>query len=152
MKNKGIRFVLALLTLIIGAALEDLLPKGLYVGFPVLLAASVYFAIGASIVQAVVFALVAGAAEDSLSSLPFLTSVSFFLLTVTLIHMTEMPYVIAPLVYPVYQIWLCMWVTDLSGSIFSRVLASIPIGIVTMALTALALMCMERRAAVDEMG
>lgn len=144
--------MLALLTLIIGAALEELLPKGLYVGYPVLLSASVYFATGGSVVQTVAFAFLAGAAEDSLSSLPFLTSASFFLLTATLVHVTETPLIIAPLVYPVYQIWLCMWVTDLSGSIFTRVLASVPIGLITMTAVSLALMYIERKAAVDEVG
>lgn len=147
-----IRFVFAFLTFVLGAAAEEILPKTLDVGFPVLLAATVFFAPRKSIALPVLFALAAGGAEDALSSLPYFTSASYFLLTAAVIHLTGLPYVIAPFVFPVYQIWLCLWAPDLSGSVFTRVLMSFPIGILTLGAVAYGLEHLARKAAIDEEG
>lgn len=152
MSSSLVRFVFALLTLILGAAAEELLPKTLGVGFPVLLASTIYFAPRKSIVLPVLFALAAGGAEDALSSLPYLTSASYFLLAAAVIHLTGLPFVIAPFVFPVYQIWLCLWAPDLSGSVFTRFLMAFPIGVLTFAAVAYALEHLARKAAIDEEG
>lgn len=152
MSSSLVRFVFALLTFILGAAAEELLPKTLGVGFPVLLASTVYFAPRKSIALPVLFALAAGGAEDALSSLPYLTSASYFLLAAAVIHLTGLPFVIAPFVFPVYQIWLCLWAPDLSGSVFTRFLMAFPIGVLTFAAVAYALEHLARKAAIDEEG
>lgn len=147
-----IRFVFALLTFVLGAAAEELLPKALGVGFPILLAATVFFAPRKHLALPVLFALAAGGAEDALSSLPYLTSASYFLLAAAVIHLTGLPYVLAPFVYPVYQLWLCLWAPDLSGSVFTRFLLAFPIGLLTLAAVASALNHLSRKAAIDEEG
>lgn len=152
MKNNAVRLVFVVVTLILGAAAEELLPKLLDVGFPVLLAAAVFFAPRRSVAIPVLFALAAGGAEDALSSLPYFTSATYFLLAAAVIHLTGLPYVIAPFVYPVYQLWLCLWATDLSGSVFTRFLVAFPVGVVTIAAVAGLLGQAGRKAAFDEEG
>lgn len=152
MSSSVVRLIFALLTFLLGAAAEELLPKMLSVGFPVLLASTIYFAPRKSIALPVLFALAAGGAEDSLSSLPYFTSASYFLLAAAVIHLTGLPYVLAPLVFPVYQLWLCLWAPDLSGSVFTRFLAAFPIGIITIAAVAYILEHAARKAAIDEEG
>lgn len=151
-KSETVRLIFAVVTLILGAALEELLPKMLGVGFPVLLASTVYFAPRRAISLPVLFALAAGGAEDALSALPFFTSASYFLFAAAVIHLTELPYVLAPFVFPVYQLWLCLWATDLSGSVFTRVLMAFPVGMLTMAAVAFVLERSGRKAAIDEEG
>lgn len=150
MKNNAVRLVLAVSTLILGAAGEELLPKVLEVGFPLLLAAVVCFAVRFPVAIAILVALGAGASEDAISSLPFFTSVSFFLLVGTAARLTQLPYLIAPFAFPLYQVWLCLWTPDLSGSVFTRILVSFPIGVLTVAAVATLLSHVERKAAVHE--
>lgn len=147
-----VQYVFALVTLVAAAACEELFPKVLDVGFPVLLAGAFYFGMRAPRTLFILFALAAGGAEDALSSLPFLTSASFFLTLAALVRLTQLPYVIAPLAFPAYQLWLCIWTTDLSGSVFSRVFLSIPLGALTIAAVAYLLSAIERKAAIDEEG
>ena len=152
MKNNAVRLVLAVVTLVLGAAGEELLPKTLGVGFPLLLCAVVYFAVRFPTSFAILVALGAGASEDAVSGLPFFTSVSYFLLVAAAARLTQLPYLIAPVAFPLYQVWLCLWTLTLSGSIFTRILLSFPVGILTMAGVAAVLGHVERKAAVDEAG
>ena len=73
MKSDFVQFVIALLVLAFGGAVEELAPKVLGVGVPVLLIASVFFATRRTPFVALLFALAAGAVEDSLSGLPGLS-------------------------------------------------------------------------------
>lgn len=150
--SSAIRLILALMIFVFGAAAEDLLPKVFGVGFPILLAASVFFAPRRSIALPVMFALAAGGAEDAISSLPYFTSASYFLLVVAVIHLTGIPYVIAPFVYPVYMLWLCLWSPDFGGNVFMHFLVAIPVGVLTMGAVAYLLQILCGRAAVDEEG
>lgn len=150
MKNNAVRLVLAVVALVLGAAGEELLPKALGVGFPVLLGAVVYFAVRFPVSTAVLVALGAGAAEDSISGLPFFTSVSFFLLVGAATRLSQLPYLVAPFAFPLYQVWLCLWTLDLGGSVFTRILVSFPVGVVTVAIVAAILNHVERKAAVNE--
>ena len=150
MKNNAVRLVLTVVTLVLGAAGEELLPKALGVGFPLLLGAVVYFAVRFPVSTAILVALGAGAAEDAISGLPFFTSVSFFLLVGAAVRLTQLPYLVAPLAFPLYQVWLCLWTLDLSGSVFTRILLSIPLGVLTVAVVAAVLHHVERKAAVNE--
>lgn len=152
MKNSSIRFVLALLTLVIGAAAEELLPKFLGVGFPVLLSAIPVVALQRPIALPVLYALAAGGMEDAISGLPLLTSASFFLVVTALSRWTHLPYPLALLAYPVYQVWLRLWCSDLQGSVFGRCLLALPVGAVTFAVVVAVLRTVERKAGADEAG
>lgn len=150
MRNNVVRLIFVVISLVVGLAMEETSPKILFVGFPVLLATVVFFASKRSITIAVFFAFCAGFAEDSASNLPFFMSASFFLLTAMAVKVTKLPYVVAPIAYPLYQLWLGVWTVDSNGSIFSRVLIAIPIGCVTAAVTAWVLDSLYRKAGFDE--
>lgn len=139
------------MALILAAAAEELFPKALSVGFPFLLGATIYYAYRAPSSLCVLFVLAAGGAEDSLSSLPFLTCVSYFILIAALVRITQLPYVIAALAFPVFQLWLCIWVPDLEGSVFLRCLLAVPFGAAAIGAAAYLLDRAERKAAADEM-
>lgn len=152
MNNSTVRFVLALVALVIGAAAEELLPKALGVGFPALLAMVPVVAMRPPAALPVLFALSAGAVEDSLSGLPFMTSASYFLLVVVLVRWSRLPSVVAAVSFPVYQGWLCLWATGLQGSVFGRTLVAIPFGLLAYGVVAPLLRVVERKAAADEEG
>lgn len=136
--------------LLLGAAGEELLPKVLGVGFPILLAVVQLEAARKTVVEFMLFAVAAGAVEDALSSLPFLTSVSFFLLVATVIHWTSLPRAAILLTYPVYQLWLMIWVPSMQGGIYGRLLVSLPFGAVAaLGIAGIVFYC-ERKAALDE--
>ena len=101
---------------------------------------------------AVLFALAAGAMEDSLSSLPALTSASYFLALAVLVRWSKMPYAAALFAYPVYQMWLFVWTGRSGGGVFGHILLALPLGIVTTLAAELVLGWAERRGAVDEEG
>lgn len=138
------------MALIVASALEEMFPKVLSVGFPFLLGATVYYAAHAPSTLCILFALAAGGAEDSLSSLPFLTGPSFFILIAALVRITQLPYFVAPLAFPIFQLWLCIWIPDLDGSIFLRGLLSLPIGSAAIGAAVYALDRCERKAAAYE--
>lgn len=150
MRSDTVRYVLALIALVVASALEELFPKVLSVGFPFLMGATVYYAVRAPSILCMLFALAAGGAEDSLSSLPFLTGPSFFILIAALIRITQLPYVVAPLAFPIFQLWLNIWIPDLDGSIFIRGLLALPLGAASIGAAAYLLDRSERRAAADE--
>ena len=80
MKGDLVQLAFALIVLVLGGALEDMLPHFLGVGFPVLLMSALFVAPRRSAVPAVLFGMAAGGCEDALSGLPFAASVSFFAL------------------------------------------------------------------------
>jgi len=129
--NSPVHFVFAVITLVFGAAAEELLPKPCSVGFPVLLASVQFFSVRRPVLPAAMFAIVAGAFEDALSSLPVMTSISFFLSVTLLTRWCDLPRGVSALTYPLYQVWLIIWVSGLAGNVFSRILVSVPVGLVT---------------------
>lgn len=131
-KDNAAKFVLALLVLCLGAAAEEILPKFWNVGFPVLLSVLPVLAPRPPAILTILFSLMAGTIEDSLGSLPLLTSSSFFLLWVILIRRVRIPFLSVVFAFPLYQIWLCAWVSGLNGSVFSRLLVAFPLGALTM--------------------
>ena len=148
--NSALQFVFSLLILCIGAAVEEMMPKIFCVGFPVLLAALVAFAPKQALVPAVLFAISAGAVEDSLSSLPLMTSISFFLIVVLVLRRFELPYVAPVIAYPAYQIWIAAWVGGVGASVFLRFLIAIPVGIATVSFVGWLVGIAERSAAIGE--
>ena len=152
MRNSFLQLVFGALVLMLGSAAEELLPKVLGVGFPVLLVAVQFCAVRRSLPVALIFAVAAGAAEDALSSLPAMTSVSYFAGTALLMRWADLPRVATLLTYPAYQLWLRLWVPGLGGGVFNRTLAALPAGVVTAFAVVWALAAAERKGAIDGQG
>ena len=152
MANSVIVLVLAVLLLVLGAGAETLLPKFLGVGLPVLLASVQFVAMRRPAATVVLFALAAGAMEDSLSSLPAATSASYFLALAALVRWSGMPHAAALFAYPVYQIWLFVWTGRPGGGVFGHILLALPAGMVATVAVEVLLGWVERKAAVDEEG
>lgn len=152
MANEIAQLTLSLLVLVFGAGIEELAPKFLGVGFPVLLCAVMFFASRRPVSRAVVFAIAAGAVEDALSGLPAMTSVSFFLIVALLARWSGFPRFMAVFAFCGYQMWLWAWVGGLHGGVFARMLVSLPVGAVTAVAVGAVLVWATGKAAVDEQG
>ena len=152
MANELAQLILSVLVLVFGAGVEELAPKFLGVGFPVLLCAVMFFASRRPMAASALFAIAAGAVEDAISGLPAMTSVSFFLIIASLARWSGFPRSMAVFAFCGYQAWLWAWVGGLHGGVFARMLMSLPIGVVTAVATGAVLLWAERKAAVDEQG
>lgn len=150
MKTEAVQFVMALMAMVLGGAAEELLPKVAQVGFPVLMALSVFMAMRRNSPTAVLFAAAAGAMEDAISGLPAGTSPSFFLAVAALARWSDFPRGALLMAYPAYQGWLAVWAGGFHGGVFGRVLVAAPAGFVTALAVWSAMSWAERVAAVDE--
>lgn len=150
MPNKRIQLVIALTTVVAATALEELTPPFFGVGMPFLLVCAMTVACRRIAVASVFFAVAAGACEDAVSSLPPLTSVGFFLAAALTVRKLPMPGAAAFFAYPLYQLWLAVWIPDLNGGVFVRTLSAVPVGALTAALTVPVLAWLDRKAGVDE--
>ena len=148
MRSNFLSLVFAVVVLCIGAGVEEMLPKFLGVGVPALLAASLVMSVRRP-VEAVLFAIAAGAAEDAISSLPAMTSVSFFLMAAAVVRKAGLA---SLLMYPAYQAWLAAWTGDIGGSVFGRVLVALPLGAATVFAAEWIILRAEGRAAIGEQG
>lgn len=149
-RNDLARLVFIILTLIIGAAMEELLPKYLGVGFPVLLTAVQFQATRGNALMMLLFAIAAGGVEDSISNLPTAMSVSYFLLLATMTRWAGLPKGLLLLAYPGYQIWLHTWYGVVAANVFNRIILALPIGVITFYVVGVALKYFGEEAAVDE--
>ncbi len=149
-KTDAVHLVFAILVLVFGGALEELLPKFLGVGFPILLMSVLFLSPRRTTLVAVLFAMAAGGVEDAISSLPLATSVSFFVVLAILIRSFHFSYAAMLVMHPVYQIWLWLWRPGSEGGIFGRFLVSLLTGPLTAVFVVLVLAWLERRAALDE--
>ena len=153
MKDNLLQLLFWLLVLVVGAGCEELLPKFLGVGFPILLIAVQLAASGRLPVSlALVVAVAAGALEDALSSLPVMTTVSYLVIVVAFVRGFGFPRAAVALTYPFYQLWLSIWVGSLGGGVFGRLLLSLPIGLVTAAAVGFLVIWLGGKAAIDEQG
>ena len=151
MKRDLIQFILAFFVIACGGALEELAPKALGVGCPILMAATAYYALNRSPLTGVLFAVAAGAAEDSLCALPFALSIGFFVTLAGVLRGFRLPPVCAVPAFAGYQIWLWLWLGgELNGSVFSRVVVALPVGGVTLAAVYVMLLWFDGKAAVNE--
>jgi hypothetical protein len=148
-KNNVVQIVLAFLVLIVGGAAEELLPKAGGVGFPLLLAAVVYFSPRRRAVLATAFALIAGAVEDVLCGLPLATSASFFLVLAALARWRDFPQQALLFAFPVYQVWLSLLSDGARVGVFGRICTAVPAGFLTTLAVAWILARAERKAAID---
>ena len=152
MKDNLLQTVFWLIVLVAGAALEEMLPKFLGVGFPVLLASVPFLAVHRGKSAALAFAAAAGATEEALSGLPPMAGVSFFLALAVLSRRSGFSGTLATLAYPVYQVWLSVWLAGIGGGVFGRILLAFPVGFLTMLAAGAAVNWLCRKAAVDEQG
>ena len=153
MKGSLLEFAFCLLALVLGTGAEELLPKFLGVGFPVLLTAVQVLACGrGTVASATLLAIAAGAMEDAVSALPAMTSSSYFLLVAMVIRWTGVSRTSMLLTYPCYQVWLGIWTGALGGSVFNRILVSALLGVVTAFAVGALLGWAGRKAALDERG
>ncbi|MBO7483353.1 MAG: hypothetical protein J6U17_05670 [Kiritimatiellae bacterium] len=150
MKSDLVQLVFALLVLVFGGALEELLPKFVGVGFPVLLMSALFVAPRRRAVPAVLFAIAAGGCEDALSALPFAASVCFFSVAALVARTPRASFIAMGCAYPLFEAWLWLWRGAEDVGVFSRMAVAVPVGLVTAPLTAAALLWLERRAAIDE--
>lgn len=149
-KDKLHHLVFGLLVLVLGCAAEELLPAFCGVGIPVLLSATQFQAMRRPIPAAILFAVAAGAMEESVSALPFFTGAGFFLLMVGLIRLVGLSRSVAFFIYPLYQLWLAVWAATPGGDFYLRALVAVPIGIVTMFAVPVLLDYLARKAALGE--
>lgn len=150
MRNDLLQLLYALLVLIVGAGAEELLPKFGGVGCPVLLVAVQVLARHLRLPLVLLFAAAAGAAEDALSGLMPMTSVSYFLLTAALVRGVGLPVLATALTYSCYQLWLAVWTGGLN--VFTRILLSVPMGVLTAVAVTGLITFFLRKAAIDECG
>jgi len=149
--NDNLRqFAFGFVLLVLGAGLEELLPKFLGVGFPILLTGVQALAVGGGLPMAVILAIVAGALEDALSSLPFLASVGYFVLVAVAVRRLGFPRLSAVLTYPCWQLWIALWTGGADSGIFGRLLLSLPVGGLTACVIGTGVAWLRRKGAVDE--
>lgn len=151
MKKDLVQLVYSIFVLVVSCAAEELLPPVFGVGVPVLLSASVYFALNRTPVVGLLFTLAAGAAEDSLSSLPLAASLSCFVVACALLRGLKLHFALAVFAYPLYQLWIWAWLgSAMQGRILIRILAAFPVGAVTSVAVWALLRWLDGKAAVDE--
>ena len=151
MKGDATRLALALFVLVVACAVEEAVPKAAGIGVPALLSFAIVFALRRPPLEGALFALAAGFAEDSLSSMPFASCALFFTLAAAFFRWRKLPLAFAVPVYCAFQIWLWMWFgARLRGNVFSRTLVALPIGALTLFAAHVFLAWLDRKAAVDE--
>ena len=149
-RDSLVHLAFAILALVVCGAAEELLPKFAGVGFPLLLAVSQLVASRWRTAETVFFALAAGAVEDSISTLPMMTSASFFLLVSLPVRWLPYPAAATILAYPVYHFWLEVWAPVPDGEEWTRALWSVPVACATAYASAALFAWTERKAAVGE--
>ena len=149
MKTDLVRFLLPLSALIAAAALEEAFSGVGAAGLPWLVTAAAVFAELRPRSEAVFFALLAGAAEDALSSLPPGTTSCFLALAaLALSSLPEKRF--TPLaVYPLYQLWLAVWTDLAAGELWLRVPLSALLAAAALFTVRPLLAVLERRLVAD---
>ena len=141
-----------MMLLVFCGAAEEMLPKFLGAGFPMLLAATLALSVSPGVALAVVFAVAAGGFEDSLSHLPIFASASFFLVAALVVRRTGHPVVATAIAGPAYQVWLAVWMPNLGGGVFGRILTAVPLSLVAACVVGAAVAIARHKAALDEQG
>lgn len=152
MKNNAVQIVLGVVVLVALGAIEELAPSIGHVGFPFLLSAVVYASVHTPPAAALGFAAAAGAMEDALSGLPLMTSVSLFVAVAAFVKWADLPRVGMAMAYPIYQIWLAIWLPRYADDVFLRVLLALPIGLLTVSVTSVGLVFLTRKAGCDDVA
>ena len=140
----------AMFAIVISAAAEELLPSFLVVGMPMLLVLAMLMSTRLDVLPGVMVAAGAGAFEDALSSLPPLTSVSFFVVAALLSRKEYFPRAFLILVFPLFEFWAGLCMIGPMGDVFVRVLVSLPLGLAAVAVQYQVLTRVGRRAGLHE--
>lgn len=150
MKNDLALIVLSVAAVSLFAAAEELCPKMFGAGMPFLLSSVLYFSSKRPLFVAVPFAIVAGAAEDAVSSLPFVTAMSFFAMAAFACALLKTGVALASVFFPAaFQLWLWIWEPSIGNGVFARVLVSVPAGLFTAFAASAALSFAERKGGLD---
>ena len=127
-KNEVVEFALCLVTLVLAASAEVLLPSCRGAGLPWLLAAVLALAPRMTLPVALTAALAAGALEDALSMLPPLTATGFFALAALGARLDYLPRPLLLAAFPVFTFWTGLCSSAPVGDLFARTLLAVPLG------------------------
>ena len=147
MKSNVVQFAFIVVALVLGGALEDMLPSIGSLGFPVLLSLAVFFAVETRMPIWIMAAVAAGAFEEAVCSLPPGSAMVFFAAIAVAIRFFREPAVWIAVAYPAYQVWLAL-VTEGAGAPV-RILLSVPVGAVFLLLAFVVLPRLWRKAGAD---
>ncbi len=147
MKDNIVRFAFILLSLVIGAALEDMLPSVASVGIPLLLGMVLFFAMTVSSPAWILAAAAGGGFEEAIAALPPATAIVFFVAAAMAVRFFRAPVAWSVVAYPAYQVWLGI-ILGGSGA-FGRVLAALPVGTLVLLLLFAVLSRAWRKAGAD---
>ena len=148
MKNNVVQFAFMSLSLVVGGALEDMLPTVGSLCAPVLLSLAVFFAAETRTPAWMLAAVAAGAFEEAIHALPPGSAIVFFSAIAVAVHVFRAPAVWIAFAYPAYQVWLAL-VADGAGGAAGRILLSIPVGAVCLFAAFAALPRLWRKAGAD---
>ena len=147
MKNNIVQFAFIVVAIVLGGALEDMLPAIGSLGFPILLSLAVFFAVETRMPIWIMSAVAAGAFEEAICSLPPGSAMVFFAAIAVAIRFFREPVVWIAVAYPSYQVWLAL-VSDTAGA-SGRILLSVPVGAVCLAMAFAVLSRLWRKAGAD---
>ena len=147
MKNNIVQFAFIVLALVIGGALEDMLPTVGSLGAPVLLSLAVFFAAETRAPVWIMAAVAAGAFEEAVCAMPPGSAMVFFAAIAVAVRFFREPALWIAAAYPSFQIWLAL-VSDGAGAL-ARVLLSVPVGAACMAAAFVVLPRLWRKAGAD---
>ena len=147
MKSNVVQFVFIVVALVLGGALEDMLPSVGSLGLPILLSLAVFFAVETRTPIWIMTAVAAGAFEEAVCSLPPGSAMVFFAAIAVAIRFFREPVVWIAVAYPSCQVWLAL-VSDTAGA-SGRILLSVPVGAVCMAMAFAVLPRLWRKAGAD---
>ena len=147
-KNSIASLALAVMAVIFACAFEEMVPKAFGVGLPLLLMAAVLESSRGLTFGTALFVVACGAAEDAISHLPAMTSISYFVLAALLTRRSKAPLAVFALAYPAYQLWLWVWMSGLGGAVFTRMLVAFPLGVAAAAAVSAAGGFLHREASV----
>ena len=150
-KSKALKSVYALLLLVAACAAEELLPDFLRVGFPVLLSLALVYARKRTLAATILFAVAAGAMEESISALPVFTSAGYFLLASLLTRFIALDLLSALLTFPFYQLYLVIWSEADGWSFCLPALLALPLGALTYYAVLSLMTFLDKWSAVDEL-
>jgi len=133
-KDNVVKLVFTVLALVAGSALEELLPHPGGVGVPLLMGYALFAAEKWHVFAMITVAVAAGGCEDALSSLPYLSSMTFFLLSGAAVRWSRSPVACAVTAYPAYQLWLALLGNGGLAAALPRFVWALPIGAATIPL------------------
>ena len=147
MKGNLVQFAFIVAAIVLGGALEDMLPSVGSLGLPMLLSLAVFFAFETRTPIWIMTAVAAGAFEEAVCSLPPGSAIVFFAAIAVAIRFFREPIVWISVAYPSYQVWLAL-VADGAGAL-GRILLSVPVGAIFLSLAFVVLPRLWRKAGAD---